>query len=103
VAFDGRESVQLLGVSSSALFRSGSVPNTRYIYIYTIQGVVVRIFESGRKLVTSFDIPLIESHSMLLSISQPLCRTEKRNLSEIRHQIYMHGRHRLALPHFSTL
>jgi hypothetical protein len=28
VAFDGRESVQLLGVSSSALFRSGSVPNS---------------------------------------------------------------------------
>ncbi len=27
MAFDGRESVQLLGVSSSALFRSGSVPN----------------------------------------------------------------------------
>jgi len=28
VAFDGRESIQLLGVSSSALFQSGSVPNT---------------------------------------------------------------------------
>jgi hypothetical protein len=28
VAFDGRESVQLLGVSFSALFRSGSVPNS---------------------------------------------------------------------------
>jgi hypothetical protein len=28
VAFDGRESVQLLGVSSSALFLSGSVPNS---------------------------------------------------------------------------
>ncbi len=27
MAFDVRESVQLLGVSSSALFRSGSVPN----------------------------------------------------------------------------
>ncbi len=27
MAFDGRESVQLLGVSSSALLRSGSVPN----------------------------------------------------------------------------
>jgi hypothetical protein len=27
VAFDGRESVQLLGVSSSALIRSGPVPN----------------------------------------------------------------------------
>jgi hypothetical protein len=30
VAFYGRESVQLLGVSSSALFRSGSVPNTAF-------------------------------------------------------------------------
>ncbi len=31
MAFDGRESVQLLGVSSSALFRSGSVPNRKPI------------------------------------------------------------------------
>jgi hypothetical protein len=32
VAFDGRESVQLLGVSSSALFRSGSGPNRSELF-----------------------------------------------------------------------
>jgi hypothetical protein len=32
VAFDGRESVQLLRVSSSALFRSGSVPNNKKLF-----------------------------------------------------------------------
>jgi hypothetical protein len=53
VAFDGRESVQLLGVSSSALLRSGSVPNNKEIQSGAVSKSYMRksflLYEEMRK------------------------------------------------------